>query len=29
MMFWRKKKEEAVDLGWLEADMHSHLVPGH
>ena len=27
-MFWRKKKEEAVDLGWLEADMHSHLVPG-
>lgn len=29
MWFFGKKKEETVlDLGWLHADMHSHLLPG-
>lgn len=28
MFFSRKKNTETTDLGWLHADMHSHLVPG-
>jgi tyrosine-protein phosphatase YwqE len=28
MFFTRKKNTETTDLGWLHADMHSHLVPG-
>lgn len=28
LFFGRKKKEAPVDLSWLNADMHSHLVPG-
>jgi tyrosine-protein phosphatase YwqE len=28
MFFSRKKKGDTLDLGWLGADMHSHLVPG-
>lgn len=28
MFFSRKKNTETTDLGWLYADMHSHLVPG-
>lgn len=28
MFFSRKKNTEKTDLGWLGADMHSHLVPG-
>jgi tyrosine-protein phosphatase YwqE len=27
-MFFSRKKSVALDLGWLNADMHSHLVPG-
>ncbi|RYY96176.1 MAG: hypothetical protein EOO11_14155, partial [Chitinophagaceae bacterium] len=27
-MFWKKRKPAAADLGWLGADMHSHLIPG-
>jgi len=27
-MFFSKKKTQAADLSWLNADMHSHLVPG-
>jgi protein-tyrosine phosphatase len=28
-LFWKKTPETtAVDLGWLGADMHSHLLPG-
>lgn len=26
--FGKKKTEEALDLSWLNADMHSHLLPG-
>ena len=28
IFFGRKKALPEVDLGWLVADMHSHLVPG-
>jgi protein-tyrosine phosphatase len=28
MFFSRKKKWDSIDLGWLKADMHSHLIPG-
>ncbi|GAB4093976.1 tyrosine-protein phosphatase [Flaviaesturariibacter terrae] len=28
MFFWKKRKAPRVDLSWLKADMHSHLVPG-
>lgn len=28
MLFFRRKKIEEVDLGWLHTDMHSHLIPG-
>src|ERR1051325_3035650 len=31
MFFFGKKKKEStssLDLGWLGADMHSHLIPG-
>src|SRR4051794_10522387 len=28
MLFSRKNKSQAIDLSWLKADMHSHLVPG-
>jgi tyrosine-protein phosphatase YwqE len=28
MFFFKKKRIEPVDLGWLHADMHSHLIPG-
>ena len=28
MFFFKKKSAAAADLGWLVADMHSHLVPG-
>ncbi len=27
MMFWHKKASTSVDLSWLVADMHSHLIP--
>ena len=27
-MFFSRKKSEPIDLGWLHADMHSHLLPG-
>ena len=27
MLFFRKKKVETADLGWLGTDMHSHLIP--
>jgi tyrosine-protein phosphatase YwqE len=27
-MFFSKKKSSSVDLSWLQADMHSHLLPG-
>jgi len=27
-LFKKKKTEEHVDYGWLNADMHSHLLPG-
>ncbi len=28
MLFFRRKKMEEADLGWLHTDMHSHLIPG-
>jgi tyrosine-protein phosphatase YwqE len=28
MFFFKKKSPKTVDLSWLGADMHSHLVPG-
>jgi protein-tyrosine phosphatase len=28
MLFFRKKENTSVDLGWLQTDMHSHLIPG-
>jgi protein-tyrosine phosphatase len=28
MLFFGKKKTAKLDLSWLHADMHSHLVPG-
>lgn len=28
MLFSKKKNNEVGDLGWLGADMHSHLLPG-
>jgi len=28
MFFSKKKNTGAVDLSWLNADMHSHLLPG-
>ncbi|MDQ3846480.1 MAG: hypothetical protein M3342_21085 [Bacteroidota bacterium] len=28
MFFWKKKPTETLDLSWLHADMHSHLLPG-
>jgi protein-tyrosine phosphatase len=28
MLFFSKKKTDPVDLSWLSADMHSHLLPG-
>lgn len=28
MWFFRKKNKQDTDLGWLECDMHSHLLPG-
>jgi protein-tyrosine phosphatase len=28
MLFFRKKENASVDLGWLQTDMHSHLIPG-
>ena len=28
MLFFKKKESKSVDLSWLQADMHSHLVPG-
>jgi protein-tyrosine phosphatase len=28
MFFFSKKKTDPVDLSWLSADMHSHLLPG-
>jgi tyrosine-protein phosphatase YwqE len=27
LFFGKKKKETPVDLSWLQADMHSHLIP--
>ena len=27
-MFFSKKKPSPADLSWLQADMHSHLLPG-
>lgn len=27
-MFFSKKKETTIDLGWLNTDIHSHLLPG-
>lgn len=28
MFLFRKRSSEKLDLGWLHADMHSHLIPG-
>jgi protein-tyrosine phosphatase len=28
MLFFSKKKADPIDLSWLSADMHSHLLPG-
>ncbi len=28
MFFSRKKNNTTVDLGWIQTDMHSHLIPG-
>jgi tyrosine-protein phosphatase YwqE len=28
MLFWRKKETTPIDLSWLGADMHSHLLHG-
>lgn len=28
MFLFRKRSTEKLDLGWLHADMHSHLIPG-
>jgi protein-tyrosine phosphatase len=28
MFFFKKKKTETTDLGWLGTDLHSHLLPG-
>src|ERR1044071_2149482 len=28
MFFFKKKRIEPVDLSWLKADLHSHLIPG-
>jgi tyrosine-protein phosphatase YwqE len=28
LFFGRKKKDVPLDLGWLNTDMHSHLLPG-
>jgi protein-tyrosine phosphatase len=28
MFFFKKKKTESLDLGWIGTDMHSHLIPG-
>ncbi|MEO6070032.1 MAG: CpsB/CapC family capsule biosynthesis tyrosine phosphatase [Chitinophagaceae bacterium] len=28
MLFWKKKEVKPLDLSWLVADMHSHLLPG-
>src|SRR5688572_4983731 len=28
MLFFGKKKTSSIDLSWLGADMHSHLIPG-
>lgn len=28
MLFFKKKESKSLDLSWLQADMHSHLVPG-
>jgi protein-tyrosine phosphatase len=28
MLFWKRKETTPVDLSWLGADMHSHLLPG-
>ncbi len=28
MLFWKKKHTTTLDLGWLGADIHSHLIPG-
>jgi protein-tyrosine phosphatase len=28
MLFFGKKKTSTIDLSWLGADMHSHLIPG-
>jgi tyrosine-protein phosphatase YwqE len=28
MFFFKKRATEKLDLGWLNADMHSHLIPG-
>src|SRR5215212_9931372 len=28
MFFSKKKKEEHASFAWLNADMHSHLIPG-
>ena len=28
MFFFKKKKESATGLSWLQTDMHSHLIPG-
>ena len=28
LFFGKKKVTQSVDLSWLGADMHSHLIPG-
>lgn len=28
LLFWKKEAPSTVDLSWLTADMHSHLLPG-
>ncbi len=27
MLFWKKKNTAGLDLSWLNADLHSHLIP--
>ncbi|HZH00010.1 MAG TPA: CpsB/CapC family capsule biosynthesis tyrosine phosphatase [Flavisolibacter sp.] len=28
MLFWKKKPTRELNMSWLQADMHSHLIPG-